>query len=324
MELAENLRSLRESVSFKLLIRRYGMLIVFLVIAISLSLYSPAFRSMSNLVNILQQNAVYAIVACGMLLMIIVGGFDLSVGAVAALSNVTAAYIFKISSIPLGVVGGLLLGVLVGVFNGVLISKAKINPFVATLGSSTLVRGLLFVSTNAEPVYGLPSGYTVIGMGSIGPIPITTVIAGLVILLTLVILHYTLFGHHIYSVGGNEEAARLAGINVDRIKIATYGIGGFFAALGGLILLSQSNIGQPAVADGLPLTIIAIVVIGGTPLTGGVGNISAPIIGTLMLGVISNGLNLLNASPYWKPALTGLIVILAVASERYWAQQGEN
>jgi len=324
MELAENLRNLRKSVSFKLLIRRYGMLIVFLVIAISLSLYSPAFRSMSNLVNILQQNAVYAIVACGMLLMIIVGGFDLSVGAVAALSNVTAAYIFKISSIPLGIVGGLLLGVLVGVFNGILISKAKINPFVATLGSSTLVRGLLFVSTNAEPVYGLPSGYTVIGMGSIGPIPITTVIAGLVILLTLVILHYTLFGHHIYSVGGNEEAARLAGINVDRIKIATYGIGGFFAALGGLILLSQSNIGQPAVADGLPLTIIAIVVIGGTPLTGGVGNISAPIIGTLMLGVISNGLNLLNASPYWKPALTGLIVILAVASERYWAQQGEN
>lgn len=317
-------RKLKKSIDLELLIRRYGILIVFLIITVSLSVTSPTFRSPTNLINILQQNAVYAIVACGMLLMIIVGGFDLSVGSVAALSNVSAAYIFKISSIPLGMMGGLLLGLLAGVFNGVLITKARINPFVATLGSSTLIRGLLFVSTNAEPIYGLPSDYTVIGMGSFGPIPIAVAIAGFVILLTLIILHFSLFGHHIFSVGGNEEAARLAGINVDRIKIATYGIGGFFAALGGLILLSQSNIGQPSVAEGLPLTIIAIVVIGGTPLTGGVGNISAPIIGTLMLGVISNGLNLLDASPYWKPALTGLIVILAVASERYWAKRGKD
>ncbi|MBS3788797.1 ABC transporter permease [Candidatus Bipolaricaulota bacterium] len=319
MELSNHLHKLKESFGLETFIRRYGIFIVFLVITISLAVSSSTFRTPANLINILQQNSVYAIVACGMLLMIIVGGFDLSVGAVAALSNVTAAYIFKISSIPLGIIGGLMLGLLAGVFNGILITKARINPFVATLGSSTLIRGLLFVSTNAEPIYGLPSSYTVIGMGSIGPVPIAAVIAGLVILFTLVILHFTLFGHHIFSVGGNEEAARLAGINVERIKIATYGIGGFFAALGGLILLSQSNIGQPSVAEGLPLTIIAIVVIGGTPLTGGVGNISAPIIGTLMLGVISNGLNLLNASPYWKPALTGLIVIMAVASERYWA-----
>lgn len=303
------------------LIRRYGILILSIVLAISLSVASPTFRTGINLSNLLQQNSIYAIVACGMLLMIIAGGFDLSVGSVAALANVTAAFLFKVAPISWGILGALLMGALAGFVNGFLISKARINPFVATLGTATLIRGLLFVVTNAEPIYGLPPGYTIVGLGSIGSFPIATIIAAFIILLTLIVLHFTLFGHHLYSVGGNEEASRLAGINVDRVKIGAYIIGGLFSAIGGLVLLGQTNIGQPGAAEDWPLLVIAIVVIGGTPLTGGVGNILSPIIGTLILGMISNGLNLLNASPYWKPAITGLIIILAIASERYLAER---
>lgn len=302
-------------------IRRYGILMVFVILFITLSIISPTFHSAANLTNLLQQNAIFAIVACGMLLMIIVGGFDLSVGSVGALANVVAAFLFKVASVPIGIVGALAIGALAGLMNGVLISKGRINPFVATLGTATLIRGLLFVATNAVPIYGLPSGYTVVGMGYLGPIPIATLIAAFVILITFLLLHFSLFGHHIYSVGGNEEASRLAGINVHRIKIATYAIGGLFAAVGGLVLLGQTDIGQPATADTWPLLAIAIVVIGGTPLTGGVGNVLSVILGTLILGMISNGLNLLNASPYWKPAITGLIIIVAVASERYLAKR---
>ena len=303
------------------ILRRYGMLIVFILLALTLSIASPIFRSGTNLVNILQQNAIYAIVACGMLLMIIVGGFDLSVGSVGALANVTAAYLFKIASIPLGVIGALAVGALAGFTNGFLIAKVRVNPFIATLGTATLIRGGLFVITNAVPIYGLPPTYTIIGLGSVGPFPIATSIAVFVILVTLVLLHFTLFGHYIYSVGGNEKASRLAGISVDMVKSMTYTIGGLTAAIGGLVLLGQTDIGQPATAESWPLLTIAIVIIGGTPLTGGVGNILSVIIGTLILGVTSNGLNLLNASPYWKPAITGLIILVAVASERYLAMK---
>jgi len=302
-------------------IRRYGMLLVFVLLTSSLSVISPTFRSSTNIVNILQQNAIYAIVACGMLLMIIVGGFDLSVGSVGALANVTAAYLFKAASIPVGILGALAAGASAGLVNGLLIAKGRVNPFVATLGTATLIRGLLFVMTNAVPIYGLPPGYTVVGLGYLGPIPVATLIAAFVLLITLILLHFSLFGHYIYSVGGNEEASRLAGINVDLVKIATYTIGGLFAAVGGLVLLGQTNIGQPAAAESWPLLVIAIVVIGGTPLTGGEGNVLAVILGTMMLGIISNGLNLLNASPYWKPAITGLIILLAVVSERYLARK---
>lgn len=303
------------------LIRRYGMLLVFVLLTLSFAIVSPTFRSSTNIVNILQQNAIYAIVACGMLLMIIVGGFDLSVGSVGALANVIAAYLFKATSIPVGILGALAAGALAGFVNGLLIAKVKVNPFVATLGTATLIRGLLFVATNAVPIYGLPAGYTVVGLGYLGPIPVATLIATFVLLITSVLLHFSLFGHYIYSVGGNEEASRLAGINVDWVKIAAYAIGGLFAAVGGLVLLGQTNIGQPAAADSWPLQVIAIVVIGGTPLTGGEGNILAVVLGTLILGIISNGLNLLNASPYWKPAITGLIILLAVVSERYLARK---
>lgn len=309
------------------MLRRFGMLGVFLILFLIFAATSAPFRSSTNLVNLLQQNATFGIVACGMLLMIITGGFDLSVGAVAAMSGVVAAYLIThlpILPIPLGLAGALAAGALAGLFNGLLIAVLRINPFVATLGSQILLRGLLYIATDARPVYGMPGEFTVVGIGSIGPFPVATTIFGLVALATFLVLRFTQFGHYLYAVGGNEEASELAGINTTRVKVLAYVAGAFLAALGGLVLLGQTNIGQPAAAEQWPLTVIAIVVVGGTPLSGGAGGIMSVILGTFILGMVGNALNLYNASPYWQPAITGLILLTSVGLERYTARSEQR
>ncbi len=303
--------------------RRFGMLVVFLTLFLVFAATSPAFRSSANLMNILQQNATFGIVACGMLVMIVTGGFDLSVGAVAALSSVVAAYLIThlpVMAIPLGVLGALAAGALAGLLNGTLISVLGINPFVATLGSQILIRGLLYIATDARPLYGMPMEFTVVGIGEVGPFPVATSLFALVAFGTFLVLRFTQFGHYLYAVGGNEEASGLAGINVARVKVLAYAAGGTLAALGGLVMLGQTNIGQPAAAEQWPLTVIAIVVVGGTPLSGGTGGITSVILGAFILGMVGNALNLYNASPYWQPAITGVILLTSVGLERYTAR----
>lgn len=296
---------------------RYGMAAIFAIVVGILVIANDNFRDPQNLINILQQNSIIGIVACGMLLMIVVGGFDLSVGAVGAMSGVVAAVaIINVGVIP-GIIVALLCGLGVGVLNGTLIAKIGINPFVATLGTQVLVYGLLFVATDARPVYGMPSGFTWVGLGKIGPVPVAVVIYGIVIAVTWVILRRTTFGQHIYSVGGSRDASWLAGVNVDRVTMATYGIGALFAAIAGLVLLGQTNIGQPATAEAWPLAAIAAVVVGGVPLTGGVGGVGAAVLGTLLLGVVANALNLFSVSPFWQPAITGLVILVAVGLDSY-------
>ena len=298
-------------------VSRYGMLVIFAILVAGLMVLSPTFRAPANLINVLQQNSIIGIVACGMLLMIVVGGFDLSVGAVGALSSCVAAAVIINLSVPLGAGAGLLAGLLVGLLNGILIAKVGINPFVTTLGTQVLVYGLLYVATDAKPIYGLPSGFTWVGLGRVGPVPVAALIFAAVVAITFVILRLTTFGHHIYAVGGNKDAARLAGINVDRVTIATYGIGGLFAAVAGLVLLGQTNIGQPASASAWPLAAIAAVVVGGVPLTGGIGGVGGAILGTLLLGTVANALNQFSVSPYWQPAITGLVILVAVGLDSY-------
>lgn len=296
---------------------RYGMASIFVIVVAMLVVVNDNFREPQNLINILQQNSIIGIVACGMLLMIVVGGFDLSVGAVGAMSGVVAAVVFiNVGVIP-GIIAALLCGLGVGMLNGTLIAKIGINPFVATLGTQVLVYGLLFVATDARPVYGLPPGFTWVGLGRIGPIPVAVLIYLTVIAITWFILRRTTFGQHIYAVGGGRDASWLAGVNVDRVTIATYGIGSLFAALAGLVLLGQTNIGQPATAEAWPLAAIAAVVVGGVPLTGGVGGVGAAVLGTLLLGVVANALNLFSVSPFWQPAITGLVILVAVGLDSY-------
>jgi ribose transport system permease protein/putative xylitol transport system permease protein len=278
---------------------------------------SPDFRDPRNLWNVLQQNSIIGIVALGMLVMMISGGFDLSVGAVGAASAVVAAYAFVHFSIPLGVVTALAVGLAIGAANGILIAKVGINAFVTTLGTAVFVQGLLFVATDAKPIYGLPTEFTFIGLGRIGPVPVATIVYAVVAVAIWVVLRFSRFGHYVYATGGNKEASRLAGVPVDRVIIGAFALGGTLAAVAGLVLLGQVNIGQPAQQAAWPLAAIAACVVGGTSLMGGVGTVPGVVVGTLLLGVVANALNLFGVSPYWQPAVTGVIILAAVGIDAY-------
>lgn len=291
---------------------RHALLLIFGLLVVVLVMASPSFRTLDNLVNIVEQQSIIGVVACGMLLMIVLGGFDLSVGAVGAASSVLAAGVMSRYGIASGICAALALGVVVGFVNGVLVARIGINPFVATLGMQTLITGLLFVFTNAQPVYGVPDSFTIVGLGRIGIVPVAALIYAAVAIGIWAMLRFSVLGHHIFAVGGNVEASRLAGIRTERVIISGYTLGAVTAAIGGLILLGQTSIGQPSAATTWPLSAIAAVAVAGVPLTGGSGSVGAVVIGTLLLGTISNALNQFSVSPYWQPAITGLVILVAV------------
>lgn len=290
---------------------------LFAVLVAGLLVTTPAFGRWANIANILQQNSIIGIVACGMMLMIIVGGFDLSVGSVGAMTSCVAAALIVNASTPVGIVVALLAGLAVGVLNGVCIAVIGMNPFVVTLGTQSLVLGLLFVTTQAKPVYGVPEAFTRLGLGRVGPIPNSFLFFLGVVVVVWALLRFTKFGHYIYAVGGNPEAARLAGVSVTPVIIGTYAIGGLLAGVAGILLLGQTGIGQPASATGWPLAAIAAVVVGGIPLSGGVGTVGRAVLGTLLLGVVANALNLNGVSAYWQPAVTGSVILVAVGIDSY-------
>lgn len=293
-------------------LRSYGLFVIFVASFVAMAVVSPNFRNPQNLLNLMQQNSVNVVIACGMTLVIITGGIDLSAGSTAALAGMAGAALMVRHGILAGVAGGLAASIAVGLANGLLIGEVGMVPFVATLGMQIITRGVLFISTNATPIYGLPMEYMTVGLGSIGPFPIATSIAVIVAVVMYVLLRHTPFGQYVLAVGGNEESARLSGIDVHKVKIRTYMIAALLAGLGGLILLGQTNTGQPQAGTGYDLNAIAAVVVGGTPVSGGQGNILNTVIGALLLGLIANALNLLNVSAYWQPAVTGLIILVAV------------
>jgi ribose/xylose/arabinose/galactoside ABC-type transport system permease subunit len=298
-------------------VSRFALLGITVLLFVAASILIPYFFTWGNIANLLQRNSIIGIVACGMLLMIILGGFDLSVGAVGAMTSVAAAYLIVNMSMPFGIVAALAIGLFIGLFNGLCIAKVGISPFVATLGTQVLVTGILFVATSAQPVYGVPESFTVIGLGRIGPVPIPAIIAVIMAIATWALLRFTTFGHYVYVVGGNKDAARLAGVNVDRIILFTYGLGGLYAGIAGVVLLGTTNIGQPASAADWPLSAIAAVVVGGVPLSGGMGGVGRVVLGTLLLGIVANALNLIGISPYWQPAVTGAVILISVGIDSY-------
>jgi ribose/xylose/arabinose/galactoside ABC-type transport system permease subunit len=302
------------------IVRRHGILIVFLLLVVFMLAAKPTFGTVQNITNVLQQNAIIGIIACGMTFAIILGGFDLSVGAVTALSSVVGASLMidaGMLNIPIGIVGALLACVLVGVINGSLIAYLGMNPFVATLGTMTVVRGLIYVATNATPRFGVPYSFTTLGLGYIAGIPIPTIIFAVVVALLGFVLHRTRFGHYVYAVGGNVVAASEMGINAARVRFAVYVLVSVCAALSGIILIGQTASATPQAALGYELTAIAAVIVGGASLGGGRGHMLGTIVGVFLLGVVANALNLFGVSPFWQPVATGLILITAVAFDGY-------
>lgn len=305
--------------SFSQGLRRNGILGAFIIVVVALALTKQQFWSIENITNILQQNSVIGIIACGMTFAIIIGGFDLSVGATAAMASVVCAVVMTTSGqfgVPLGVGAAIAAGIMVGAINGALIAYLRINPFVATLGMMTIIRGLVYVSTNATPVFGVPYEFTNLGLGKIYGAPIVTLIFAAIALLLGAVLQLTRFGHHVYATGGNARATSVMGIDPDRLRFLTYVLVSVCAAISGVLLVGQTASGQPQAAMGYELTAIAAVIVGGASLGGGYGRMFGTVIGVLLLGVVSNGLNLFGVSPFWQPVATGVILILAVGLDR--------
>lgn len=311
--LKENL-TVKERFSIRNFLGKYGIYLAFLCLCILLSIASPAFLTPMNVLNVLRQISINGIIAIGMTFVIITGGIDLSVGSIVALSAVTACSFAHPDTYPLIVpIGiGLLVGCICGGFNGFLISQGRVAPFIATLAMMTAARGLALVCSAGRPVINLSDPYNAIGGGYLAGVPIPVYLLLLVIALGIFILNFLKFGRHVYAVGGNELAAKVSGLNVGRIKILVYALSGLLAGFAGVVLSSRVMTGSPVAGQGYELDAIAAVVIGGTSLSGGIGSIVGTIVGALIIGVMNNGLDLLNVSSYYQQIAKGLIIVGAV------------
>jgi ribose/xylose/arabinose/galactoside ABC-type transport system permease subunit len=296
-------------------IKRFGLLLVYLMLTVGLGLLSDRFLTPSNQINILRQATINGIVAVGMTLVILTAGIDLSVGSVLALSAVIGADLLKKGiPVPVAVLAALGVGALAGLVNGIIITRGKIPPFIATLGMLTVARGLTLMYTGGQPFTGFPEAFREIGAGAIGPIPMPIAIAGLVFIVVSIVLRRTRYGEYIYLLGDNPVAARLAGINTEFMIVIVYVFSGLCAALAGLVLIARLDSAQPVIGMGYEFNAIAAVVVGGTSFSGGEGTLFGTLLGTLLIETLGNGLNLLNVSPLWEQVVKGLVIALALLS----------
>lgn len=297
-------------IKMKSLIGLIGLIIVF-------SILSPRFLDYYNLTNVLRQTSLNAIMAVGMTFVILTGGIDLSVGSILAFSSaVTAGMIKSGSPFILALLLGLIIGILMGFFNGIVIIKWNIPPFIATFAMLTIGRGLTLVYTNGQPITGLGNIFGYIGNGYIGPIPVPIILTIIIFILAYYILKNNRLGRYVYATGGNIQAAKLAGINTNNIILLVYSLSGLLAAISGLIITSRLNSAAPTAGQGAELDAIAAVVLGGTSLSGGEGGIIGTLIGALIIGILNNGLNLLNVSPFYQLIAKGAVILFAIALDK--------
>lgn len=298
--------------------QKYGLLIGFVVICLMLSLLSPPFLTARNGINVLRQISINATLAIGVTYVILGGGIDLSLGSVVALTGVLAATFAHPDAYPLVVplvvgIGG---GVVIGILNGLVITRFRVAPFIATLGMMTIARGGALILSGGRPVSNLSASFNFIGNGNLLRIPIPILILAGVFLVSHFILRRTTFGRYVYAVGGNEEAARASGISTHGVKITSYAICAGLAGLAGILQASRITTGQPNAGISYELDAIAAVVIGGTSLSGGIGSVTGTLLGALLIGTLNNGLDLLNVSSYYQQVVKGLIIIGAVILDR--------
>ncbi|MCD6475764.1 MAG: ABC transporter permease [Anaerolineaceae bacterium] len=296
-----------------------------LLIFVGFSIASPNFSKFSNIVGILLATSVNGILALGATFVIITGGIDLSVGTMMTVSAVMAGVIVTFWGLPiwLGVLGGILTGVFAGFINGVVISRMKIPPFIATLGMLYITKGLSLIISDVSPIYFNDTpAFRQIAMGSVVgeiipgfAIPNAVMILFLLAIIAHVVLTKTLFGRYTFAIGSNEEAARLSGVNVAMWKTRVYAICGMFSGMAGVIIASRLNSAQPALGAGYELDAIAAVVIGGTSLSGGEGTILGTVIGAFVISVLANGLRMMSVPQEWQMVVTGMIVIFAVFAD---------
>jgi ribose transport system permease protein len=290
-----------------------GVLLGLLLLIVFFSLTSPYFLTFDNMMNVARQISMIGIIAVGMTFVLISAGIDLSVGAVLGLAGcITAGMLRDGYPILIGIGVGLLFGLLSGLANGLLVTKGGLPPFIATLASLSVWRGAALTYTQGYAIFGLPQAFEVLGRGYIGPIPIPVVIMIAVYALGYYLLNHTAFGRYIYAIGGNMQAAKLSGVHVHNTLLAVYALAGLFSGLSGVILSSRLMSGQGTAGTGYELDVIASCVLGGVSLFGGEGNLIGTIIGAFIIGILANGLTLLNVSSFYQMMAKGLVILLAV------------
>lgn len=309
----------QKKLSFVSILSNYWVYIAFAVLVVVLTATTEGFMTWRNILNILKQVTVVGVMAVGMTFVIATGGIDLSVGAVSACAACVACSLsLEGTALPLGVAlwVGLAIGAGFGIFNGLAIAWLNVPAFIATLATTTIARGIVYVYTNGYPVNGVTDTFKFIGRGTIlGGIPVLILIYLAVVLIGTFFLHYTGFGRHVFALGGNERAAVVSGINIRRVKLIVYIISGVCAALGGILLSSRVQTGAPAGGVGYETDAITAVVIGGASLSGGRGTVIGAAIGMLIIGTLNNGLDLLNVSSYYQQIVKGVIILLAVIAD---------
>lgn len=292
----------------------YGIVLILLLLILIFSIASSNFFSFGTLTSILRQVSIIGIISVGAAFVILTAGIDLSVGSVACISSLTAALLLKAGyGIPIAIIVTLMIAVCYGIFSGCLVSFFKMSPLIATLGMMTALRGAGYLITDGLPVYGFGPGLSPFGRGYLLGIPYPVILMLIVFAIGIFVLSKTPIGRHIYGVGGNEEASRLSGVNVNGVKIFTYAFCSFLAGVAGLVLLSRTNSGQPAAGVGFEMDSITAVVLGGVSLMGGQGRLSLVIIGVLIMGVLSTGMLMCNINDYVQQVVKGMVLIAAVA-----------
>ena len=299
-----------------------GLLILIIIVGIA----TPKFLTVSNIFNLFKANSVNAIISCGMLMAILMGQIDISVGSIVGLSGVIAAYGITNLNLPLVVVvpAVILVGGLIGIINGYFIAYLDVPAFVATLATQSIGRGLTEILTNGVTIRIRNDFYTSLGNKNFGPVSITIIYAVIVLILTWFLLNRTRFGYYIYALGGNKTAASYSGVNVKKYNMLPYVIGGLFCGLGGLIWSARLGSAAAMLGAGFEMDAIAAVVIGGTSMSGGVGTVGGTFIGVLIIGVITNGLNLMGINSFWQDVFKGLIILAAVVLDIYRKRKAQK
>ena len=323
--MADLIKRSGQSFSFRAMLKKYGILFVLLLMVIVISIFKPEFLTSRNIFNILNQTAIFGIMAIGLTFVIISRGIDLSVGSILAFAAVVAASVSQLPDsvgkmfpglpmlpFPVAFFSALILGGLCGAVSGFLIAKFQIHAFIATLGMMTVARGFALIFSSGKPISNINPFFNVIGGRLWGVIPVPVVIYAAVIAVSAVILNYTRFGKSVFAIGSNSTAAEISGINVKRNYVIIYMISGLLAGLASIVFLGRTGSAHPGAATGYELTAIAATTIGGTSQTGGIGTIWGAVAGALILGVIKNGMTLLGVHAYWQQVVEGIIIVAAV------------
>jgi ribose transport system permease protein len=309
----------RKIVSFREFFQGWGLFVVFVLICILFSILTPIFLRASNLINVVRQVSIIGTAAVGMAVLMITGGIDLSAGSHLAFIGLVIAILLKKLNLPIlpAMVLALSVSAVIGVINAFLVTRVKMPPLIATLGMMSVLRGTGYVISGGYPIYDFPDGFMAIGKGYIGPFPIPALIMLSLFVLGYILLNNTYLGRYFYALGGNEEATRLCGVNVVSNRYIAYIISAVLTGLAGLILLARINSAQPSAGIGFEMDVITAVVLGGVSISGGEGKLSNVFLGVLIIGVISNGLTLLNVHDYYQTIIKGATLLLAVAIDKF-------